>query len=55
LSETLDSMSYDPAEIHVEAGETVRFVVSNPGTATHEFVLGESRSRWSTMSRPVWA
>lgn len=39
--ETLDSMSYDPAEIQVEAGETVRFVVSNPGTATHEFVLGD--------------
>jgi plastocyanin len=54
-SEMLDSMSYDPAEIQVEAGETVRLVVSNPGTATHEFVLGESRSRWSTMSRPVWA
>ena len=39
--ETLDSMGYDPAEIQVEAGETVRFVVSNPGTATHEFVLGD--------------
>lgn len=39
--ETLDSMSYDPEQIRVEAGEVVRFVVSNPGTAIHEFVLGD--------------
>lgn len=38
--ETLDSLRFDPMQIQVEAGETVRFVISNPGSTEHEFVLG---------------
>jgi len=38
--ETLDSLAFDPETIEVAAGETVTFVVTNPGKATHEFVLG---------------
>lgn len=36
-----DSLRFEPMEVQVEAGETVRFVVSNPGSLEHEFVLGD--------------
>lgn len=36
----LDELRFDPAEIDVEVGETVTFVVTNDGQAPHEFVLG---------------
>ncbi len=36
----LDELRFDPAEVRVEVGETVRFVVTNEGTMAHEFVLG---------------
>lgn len=39
--EALDSLAFDPASVEVEAGETLRFVVSNPGDNVHEFVLGD--------------
>ena len=35
-----DTMRFDPATIRVRAGDTVRFVVANPGRVRHEFVLG---------------
>ena len=35
-----DAMRFDPAEIRVRRGETVRIVVSNAGKLRHEFVLG---------------
>ena len=38
-----DAMRFEPAEIHVRPGETVRFVVSNTGRLRHEFVLGTMR------------
>ena len=37
----LDDPSYDPDSIEVQAGETVRFVVTNAGDADHEFVIGD--------------
>jgi uncharacterized cupredoxin-like copper-binding protein len=37
---TLDSMAFDPANIPVRAGETVRFIVTNEGELQHEFVIG---------------
>lgn len=36
----LDELAFDPAEVAVDPGETVRFVVTNEGEAVHEFVLG---------------
>lgn len=36
----LDELAFDPAQVGVEPGETVRFVVTNAGEALHEFVLG---------------
>ena len=35
-----DQMRYDPAEIRVKTGETVKFVVINKGKVLHEIVLG---------------
>jgi uncharacterized cupredoxin-like copper-binding protein len=39
---TRDSMDFEPASIHVSAGEVVTFVVTNAGQATHEFTLGDA-------------
>jgi uncharacterized cupredoxin-like copper-binding protein len=38
---TRDTMAYEPPEIDVAVGVTVRFVVTNPGQATHEFTIGD--------------
>ena len=35
-----DQMRYDPAEIRVKTGETVKFVVANKGKTQHEIVFG---------------
>jgi uncharacterized cupredoxin-like copper-binding protein len=35
-----DRMRYEPAEIHVKTGETVRLVAANHGAVLHEMVLG---------------
>lgn len=35
-----DAMRFDPARIDVKQGETIRFVVKNPGVLMHEMVLG---------------
>jgi plastocyanin len=38
--EALDSLAFEPDQVSVAAGDTVRFVVTNSGEAVHEFVLG---------------
>jgi len=38
----LDAMRYDKTDLHVRAGETVRFVVTNKGKLRHEFVIGDA-------------
>ena len=35
-----DAMRFTPAEVTVERGETVRFVVTNSGKLDHEMVIG---------------
>lgn len=35
-----DKLKFDPATIEVAKGETVTFLISNLGTATHEFAIG---------------
>lgn len=37
---TADDNFYEPEEIEVKAGETVRFVVTNSGQLVHEFNIG---------------
>ena len=39
-----DAMRFDPVNIQVRRGETVRFVVRNSGNALHEMVLGTGTS-----------
>lgn len=36
-----DTLRFDPAEIIVGAGEVVRFVLTNTGAATHDFLIGD--------------
>lgn len=36
-----DLMRYDPNQVTVKAGETVRFIVTNSGQVPHEFVIGD--------------
>ncbi len=36
-----DTLRFDPAEISVGAGEVVRFVLTNTGAATHDFLIGD--------------
>ena len=36
-----DTLRFDPAEITVGAGEVVRFVLTNTGAATHDFLIGD--------------
>lgn len=38
-----DKMRFTPAELHIKAGETVRFEVRNSGKTMHEMVLGTMR------------
>lgn len=41
----LDSLRFEPANITVRVGERVRFVVTNEGSATHEFILGDEATQ----------
>jgi uncharacterized cupredoxin-like copper-binding protein len=40
INVTMHDNYYEPAEIEVKAGETVRFVVTNKGQLVHEFNIG---------------
>src|SRR5437868_6037298 len=35
-----DTMRFNPSQIKVKQGETIKFVVKNKGTLNHEMVLG---------------
>ena len=37
-----DTMRYDPSEITVRPGETIRFEVKNDGKLRHEFMVGDA-------------
>lgn len=40
-----DDLRFEPAEFSVEAGETVRFEVTNAGGAVHEFLIGDEAAQ----------
>jgi uncharacterized cupredoxin-like copper-binding protein len=42
---TDDSMAFDPAQVEVDPGEVVSFVITNDGDVTHEFVLGDEATQ----------
>lgn len=41
----LDTMRFEPAMLTVNAGETVRFVVTNAGKVQHEFTIGDAQTQ----------
>ena len=40
-----DELRFEPAEITVAPGETVRFVVTNTGESVHEFLIGDEAAQ----------
>lgn len=40
-----DALRFEPAEIEVVAGETVRFELTNAGRAVHEFLIGDEEAQ----------
>lgn len=44
MVETDDGMGFDPSELTVDEGETIRFSVTNTGYLEHEIVLGTEES-----------
>ncbi|EQD65005.1 blue (type 1) copper domain protein, partial [mine drainage metagenome] len=43
--QALDTMRFSPSIVHVEPGQTVRFVVTDAGRLDHEFVIGDQREQ----------
>lgn len=41
----LDTPAYEPTTIEVAEGETITFVVTNPGDVDHEFVVGDEQAQ----------
>ncbi len=41
--EMLDTMRFNPQSITVKQGETIKFIVKNPGKVKHEMVLGTEK------------
>lgn len=42
---TTDELRFEPADISVSAGETVRFEVTNDGQTVHEFLVGDEAAQ----------
>jgi uncharacterized cupredoxin-like copper-binding protein len=42
---TTDERQFEPAEISVSVGETVRFEVTNDGQTVHEFLIGDEAAQ----------
>jgi uncharacterized cupredoxin-like copper-binding protein len=42
---TIHYSRFEPADIAVEPGETVRFVIRNTDPIDHEFILGDARAQ----------
>ncbi len=40
-----DELRFEPAELSVQAGETVRFEVTNDGQIVHEFLIGDEAAQ----------
>jgi uncharacterized cupredoxin-like copper-binding protein len=41
----LDSLAFDPANLEVQPGQTIRFRATNAGAVDHEFVLGDEATQ----------
>jgi len=40
-----DTLRFDPGTIVVAEGETIRFLLDNPGTAPHDFPVGDLKEQ----------
>jgi uncharacterized cupredoxin-like copper-binding protein len=40
-----DDLRFEPEQVTVQAGETIRFVVENPTALEHEFVIGDEHEQ----------
>ena len=40
-----DNLRFEPAQFNVQAGETVRFEVTNAGAIVHEFLIGDEAAQ----------
>lgn len=40
-----DAFAFEPADLSVQAGETVTFVVTNPGVIGHDFTIGDAQAQ----------
>lgn len=40
-----DDLRFEPAQLTVQAGETVRFEVTNAGAVVHEFLIGDEAAQ----------
>ncbi|NDV00912.1 cupredoxin domain-containing protein [Pseudoroseicyclus tamaricis] len=49
MVETADGMGFEPSELTVEEGETIRFAVTNRGDLDHEIVLGTEEGNLAHM------
>jgi Cu+-exporting ATPase len=45
LLSTTDQLRFMPDSLNVRAGDTVAFVVTNPGTVAHDFVIGNENAQ----------
>ncbi len=43
--QALDTMRFSPSIVHVEPGQTIRFVVTDTGRLDHEFVIGDAKEQ----------
>ena len=44
MSEGSGTMSYSPSTLNVKKGEQIKFIVTNNGALTHEFILADTRA-----------
>ncbi|MYL24337.1 copper-binding protein [Halomonas alkaliantarctica] len=45
ISVEAGEMWFDPEDIHVTAGETIRFEITNTGSIQHEFAIGDKAAQ----------
>ncbi|KAA9008848.1 cupredoxin domain-containing protein [Histidinibacterium aquaticum] len=50
MMETDSGMAFEPSELEVEEGETIRFAVTNTGYLEHEIVFGTEESNLAHMA-----
>lgn len=42
---TMKDLSFEPAALHIKAGETIRFIVTNSSDIDHDFTVGDTKTQ----------